>query len=111
MSEKIVIDIESTLMQMWAHITQPTLITIDMGRIEQRVIKDLFDVVAPLNVACPRCKALVGFKCKRKQIYPKPWGKKKPQRKAWEYQSEQLPHKERVRESKIFEVEQALDGF
>ena len=66
---------------------------------------------APLNIACPRCKASVGFKCKRKQIYPKPWGKKKPQVRAWQFQSEQLPHRERIQASKIQEVEDALDGF
>jgi len=72
--------------------------------------KEVFPAIpVPLNVACPRCSAPAGAKCRRKQLFPKPWGTKKPQRRAFEYQSEQLPHNERIKQAKLKEVEDKLD--
>ena len=99
--------IEKDLVDLWTnYAAKPTYVSIGGG-----VNRDILKLEPPLNVVCPRCKASIGLNCKRKQLYPRPWGKKKSQRRAWEYYSEQIPHKERIRESKIKEVEDVLDGF
>lgn len=64
----------------------------------------------PLDVACPVCKAVTGIKCKFTIRYPKPWSKKGRKKKFWEHTTESLPHKERVRDSRIKQVEDKLDG-
>ena len=71
--------------------------------------KSIFDFPFPLNVPCPTCYAFTGSKCKTVQSR-KRWSKKQKFKPWFSNNDQGLPHHARIRNAKIQQVNDALDG-
>jgi hypothetical protein len=73
-------------------------------------LKSLFDFPFPLNVPCPTCYAYAGSKCKS-QHSNKRWSKKQKFKPWFSNNDDGLPHRARIKNAKIQQVTDALDGI